>query len=33
MSDLQLTGEMPAAHFERFERWKLGQSQSRPIAA
>jgi len=33
MSDLQLAGRMPAAHFERFERWKLGLSQSRPIAA
>ncbi len=33
MSDLRLTGQMPAEHFERFERWKLGQSQPRPIAA
>jgi len=33
MGDLRLTGEMPAAHFERFERWKLGQSHWRPIAA
>ena len=33
MSDLQLTGVMPTAHFERFERWKLGQSQPRSIAA
>jgi hypothetical protein len=33
MSDLELTGEMPAAHFERFERWKLGLSPSREIAA
>jgi hypothetical protein len=33
MSDLELTGQMPAAHFERFERWKLGQSQPRSIAA
>jgi hypothetical protein len=31
MSDLQLMGQMPTAHFERFERWKLGLSQ--PIAA
>jgi len=23
---------MPAEHFERFERWKLGQSQAQPIA-
>jgi chromate transport protein ChrA len=33
MGELQLTGEMPAAHFERFERWKLGQSEPRPVAA
>lgn len=33
MSDLELTGEMPPAHFERFEHWKLGLSQPRPIAA
>ena len=33
MGDLHLAGEMPAAHFERFERWKLGQSRPRPIAA
>jgi len=33
MGDLRLTGDMPAAHFERFERWKLGLSQPRPIAA
>ena len=33
MGDLRLAGEMPAAHFERFERWKLGQSRPRPIAA
>ena len=33
MSDLTLMGEMPAAHFERFERWKLGMSPARPIAA
>ncbi len=33
MGDLQLMGQMPAAHFERFERWKLGLSQPRPIAA
>jgi len=33
MGDLRLAGEMPAAHFERFERWKLGQSQPRPNAA
>ena len=33
MSDLQLTGTMPTEHFERFERWKLGQSQARSIAA
>ena len=33
MSDLQLIGRMPAAHFERFERWKLGVSQAPPVAA
>jgi len=33
MSDLELTGRMPPAHFERFERWKLGQTQPRTIAA
>jgi len=33
MSDLQLMGRMSAAHFERFERWKLGQVQAQPIAA
>jgi hypothetical protein len=33
MSDLHLTGEMAAAHFERFERWKLGMSPARPLAA
>jgi len=30
MGDLRLTGEMPAAHFER---WKCGLSQPRSIAA
>lgn len=33
MSDLELTGRMTAEHFERFERWKLGMSHPRPIAA
>jgi hypothetical protein len=33
MGDLQWMGQMPAAHFDRFERWKLGLSQPRPIAA
>jgi hypothetical protein len=33
MSDLELMGRMPPAHFERFERWKLGQTQPRTIAA
>jgi hypothetical protein len=33
MSDLHLAGEMSAAHFERFEQWKLGMSQANPIAA
>lgn len=33
MSDLELMGRMSTAHFERFERWKLGLSQARPIAA
>jgi hypothetical protein len=33
MGDLQLTGEMPTAHFERFERWKSGVSLPSPIAA
>lgn len=32
MSDLELTGEMPAAHFERFERWKQVRS-AWPVAA
>ena len=33
MGDFQLTGEMPAAHFERFEHWKTGMSVSRSAAA
>jgi hypothetical protein len=33
MGDLRLTGEMPAAHFERFEQWKSGLSRPSPIAA
>ena len=33
MSDLQLAAEMSVGHFQRFERWKLGQSQARSIAA
>ena len=33
MSDLELTGQMATVHFERFERWKLGLTQSRPLAA
>jgi len=33
MSDLQLEGRMEPAHLERFERWKLGLSQARPLAA
>jgi hypothetical protein len=33
MSDLQLRGRMPASHFERFERWKMGMSLPRSIAA
>ena len=33
MSDLHLTGRMSAAHLERFERWKLGLSLPRPVAA
>jgi hypothetical protein len=33
IGDLQLTAEMPAAHFERFERWKCGLSRPHPIAA
>jgi len=33
MGDLHLTGEMSPTHFERFEHWKLGLSQPRPIAA
>ena len=33
MGDLRLTGEMPAAHFERFERWKCGLSRPGSIAA
>lgn len=33
MSDLELKGRMSVEHFERFERWKLGQSQPRPAAA
>ena len=33
MGDFELTGQMPSAHFERFERWKLGLSQPRSLAA
>ena len=33
MSDLELPAEMSVEHFQRFERWKLGQSQARSIAA
>lgn len=33
MSDLQLAGEMPTEHFQRFERWKLGMPVSRSAAA
>ena len=33
MSDLELDGWMSPDHFERFERWKLGMSRPRPIAA
>ena len=33
MSDLELTGEMPTAHVERFEQWKLGVAPPRAIAA
>ena len=33
IGDVELTGHMPSAHFERFERWKLGLSQPRAIAA
>lgn len=33
MSDLHLTGLMKTEHFERFERWKLGLTRPRPIAA
>lgn len=33
MGDLQLVGRMPAAHLERFERWKLGLSRPQPFAA
>jgi hypothetical protein len=33
MSDLELTGEMPTAHIERFEQWKLGVAPPRAIAA
>jgi hypothetical protein len=33
MSDLELTGEMPAEHFERFERWKQAGTRDYPIAA
>lgn len=33
MSDLQLTGEMPAEHLERFERWKAGATGPSALAA
>ena len=33
MSDLLLTGQMSADHFQRFERWKLGMAAARPVAA
>lgn len=33
MSDLELMGRMSTAHFERFERWKLGLTQAKRIAA
>ncbi len=33
MSDLRLTGEMPVVDFERFERWQVGMSQERSLAA
>ena len=33
MSDLELHGHMSKEHFERFERWKLGQSPSGSVAA
>ena len=33
MSDLELTGMMTTEHFERFERWKLGLSPARSVAA
>jgi len=33
MSDYHLAARMQVEHFERFERWKLGQSQVRSIAA
>jgi hypothetical protein len=33
MGDLQLVGQMPVAHVERFENWKLGLSRPSPLAA
>lgn len=33
MGNLELEGEMPTVHFERFERWKLGMLQAPSIAA
>jgi hypothetical protein len=33
MSDLELPARMAVEHFERFERWKLGQTQAPPAAA
>ena len=33
MSDLELDARMAVEHFERFERWKLGQIQAPPAAA
>jgi hypothetical protein len=33
MSDLELPGEMSVEHYARFERWKLGLSEARSIAA
>lgn len=33
MSDLELTGEIPAEHLERFERWKQVRTSAYPVAA
>src|SRR5262245_19911770 len=33
MSDFELVGQITPEHLERFERWKIGMSEARPIAS